>query len=156
MTAGAAGPSRPYTQRRARADRSAAVPSDTEVRTDASDSASNLGLGRNALVDVEHPIAVTFVMVILDPVEGVILCHRLRLTVRDVRLEQVPPSHQADDDVEQERLDAADEHLEVPVTLLMHQVPEGLPLFRLEREEPAPEEEVDPQRHEQDHGHGDE
>ena len=95
-------------------------------------------------------------VVVIDPVECVIRGDRLRLSLGHVGLEQVPPADEADDDVEQECLDATDEHLEVPVALLMHEMPERLPVLGLEPEEPAPEEEVDPEAYDEDHSQPDE
>ena len=124
-----------------------ARPKETTRATSGLDSEPSLGVGRGTF-DRDRLVAV--VVVILDPVEGVILRDRLRLPLGHVGLQQVAPPDEADDDVEQERLDAADEHLEVPVALLMHEMPERLAFLGLELEEPAPEEQVDAQEDEED------
>ena len=83
------------------------------------------------------------VVVFFDPVQCVILCHGVRLPLGDVGLQEVAPADKANEDVEQERFNAADEDLQVPVPLLMQEVPEGLTMLGLEPKQPTPEEDVD-------------
>jgi hypothetical protein len=91
------------------------------------------------------------VVVVFDTVQCVILRDGVGLPLGDVGLQEVAPANEADEDVEQDRLDAADEDLQVPVPLLMQEMPEGLPMLGLEPEPPSPEEDVDaPQDHDND------
>ena len=92
-------------QRRARRQRPAARPGDT---TWTSDMRSRPRLRkpheRRAGLVSEPSLG----LVVIDPVEGVIRGDGLRLPLGHVGLEQVPPADEADNDVEQERLDATE------------------------------------------------
>ena len=94
-------------------------------------------------------------VMVFDAVQGVILSDGVRLALGDVGLQQVSPPDEADEDVEEDRLDAADEDLQVPVALLAKEMPEGLSVLGLEPEDPTPEEDVDAPQHDDDHGEPD-
>ena len=94
-------------------------------------------------------------VMVFDAVQGVILSDGVRLALGDVGLQQVSPPDEADEDVEEDRLDAADEDLQVPVALLVKEMPEGLSVLGLEPEDPTPEEDVDAPQHDDDHGEPD-
>ena len=75
-------------------------------------------------------------VMVFDAVQSVILSDRVGLTLGDVGLQQVSPPDEANENVEQDRLDAADEDLQVPVALLVKQMPEGLSMLGLDPKTP--------------------
>lgn len=79
-------------------------------------------------------------IVVQDAVKRVVVLDSPPLSFRDVGPQQVAPPDDPDEEIEQDRLDAADDHLQVPMTLLVQEMPERLPVLGLEPEPTAPEE----------------
>jgi hypothetical protein len=83
------------------------------------------------------------VVVVFDAVQRVILGDGVGLPLGDVGPQQVAPADEADEDVEQNRLDAADDDPPGTSALPMQEMPEGLSMLGLEPEPTTPEEDVD-------------
>jgi hypothetical protein len=87
---------------------------------------------------------------VLDPMERMVLFDSSFLSLGDVRLQEEAPPDDSDEQIEQDDLDASDDQFQVPMGLVVDEMPERFTVFRLESPSATPKEPIDERGHEQE------